>query len=567
MAQGELEKMRQLVSCLHKSEPTGCVVLPEELHAAHPSCIYPRDCYQEGLDYVIQKRGENMRHKIFRFGGTPGIGKTTFRYWILWLWVRGETNGLQQKHCLFSIGTSRLVLLTREQGDITVRGAGDPCDVYPAISPWSDDCVGVVEMSLPHQGIYKIPAEMCPCASLLLIVGSPGKFVKGVSCFKGVAIASPYYFPTWDADEAAKLPVTHFATDPSETVDEATIRRRCEEYGGVLRLMRSSSADAESQVNEALDCLNFATITVVVNSGQRGGETATVHRLLRLDAKGHVDGFISDRVARVAMVEHLNRQEEGEMMKFMQMAAKNPKGHTFWGYCFEERFGQGFSQQKMKLTFKTRSGTSEQLAASSSGLQHYQRGQRNLTKGVLYQPPACFQGIDFFMLADNETVYYLQATVSRTHSAVDPDHNDHTALDSAVKQQYVTDTSKQRMKTHIIYVVPDETSADTFTVPKIPDGWMCSIAWPEPSVLQTAGHGGMSRRSSVCSRAVHILNTGTKRSSPQAEGAPAPKRPRSGTDSAETPAKPSAKNGGSASNSSQQPTAVLKTAYTAGKAL
>ena len=40
-------------------------------------------------------------------------------------------------------------------------------------------------MSLPNQGIYKIPEESCPCASLLLIVGSPGKFVKGVSCFKG----------------------------------------------------------------------------------------------------------------------------------------------------------------------------------------------------------------------------------------------------------------------------------------------------------------------------------------------------------------------------------------------
>ena len=507
MAQGDLEEMRQLVSCLHKSEPTGCVVLPEELHAAHPSCIYPRDCYQEGLDYVIQKQGEGtgrFKPKIFRFGGTPGIGKTTFRYWILWLWVRGEANGLQQKHCLFSIGTSRLVLLTRERGGITVRGAGDPCNVYRTRAPWSDDCVGVVEMSLPNQGIYNIPAEMCPCASLLMIMGTPGKFVKGVSCFKAIAIASPYYFPTWDADEAAKLPVAHFETDPSEAVDEATIRRRCEEYGGVLRLMRSRSADAEGQVNEALKCLNFATIETVVRCCVRVDETDNVGLLLRLGATGEVDGFISDRVARAAMAQ-LNQRACRKTMKFMRTAARNPesnpKGHALWGYFFEERFGQGFSQQKMKLTFKTRSGISE-LTAPSGGLQHYQRGQQNLKKGVLYQPPACFQGIDFFMLADNETVYCLQATVSGTHNAVDPDHNDHTALDSAVKQQYAKDTSEQRMKRHIIYVVPDETSADAFAVPKIPDGWMCSVAWPEPGV-RTAGHGGMSRRGSVFTCCTH----------------------------------------------------------------
>ena len=520
MTQGDLAKMRQLVSSLRSSDPTVCGGLPE--HAHHPSCIYPRDCYQKGLDYVIQKQGEGTEYKIFRFGGTPGIGKTTFRYWILWLWVRGETNGLRQKHCLFSIGTSTLVLLTREQGGITVREAGDPCKVYPAISPWSDDCVGVVEMSLPHQGIYKIPEESCPCASLLMIVGSPGKFFKGVSCFKG-AIASPYYFPTWDADEAAKLPVAHFTPDPSETVDEATIRRRCEEYGGVLRLMRHRSADAESQINEALKSLTLKTIDVVVERGFHcGDETDKIHRLLRLDAAGQVAGFISDRVARVAMG-YLNQMAEATTIQFMQTAANNPKGHALWGFFFEERFGQGFSQQKMKLTFTKQTRSSISKLTPPSGLQHYQRGQQNLTKGVLYQPPASFQGIDFFMLADNKTVYYLQATVGGRHSEVDPNHNDHTALDSAVNKDY-KDNSKQHVKRRIIYVVPDKKSADTFAVPTTPDGWMSSVAWPEPGVLQTAGHGGMSRRGSVCSRAVHILNTGTKRGS-QAEGAPAAKRP------------------------------------------
>ena len=524
--QGDLEKMRELVSFLCKSKPTVCVMLPEERHAAQPSCIYPRDCYQKGLDYVIQKRGEEtgrFKHKIFRFGGTPGIGKTTFRYWILWLWVRGETNGLQQKHCLFSIGTSKLVLLTREHKNITVRRAGDPCDVYPTSASWSGDCVGVVEMSTPQTGIHLIPEGECPCVSLLMIVGSPGKFFKGVSCFKAAVIASPYYFPTWDANEAAKLPVEHFAPDPSETVDEATIRRRCEEYGGVLRLMQGRRADAETQINEALTSLTLATIKVVVEGGFHcGGETDKIHRLLRLDAAGHVDGFISDRVARVAMV-HLNQMAETETMQFMQTAASNPKGRALWGFFFEERFGQGFSQQNMKLTFKTGSGISELTAPSGGGLQHYQRGQQRLKKGVLYQPPASFQGINFFMLADNKTVYYLQATVSGRHSEVDTDQNDHTALDSAVKQHY-KDTSEQHMTRRIIYVVPDKESADAFAVPTIPDGWMSSVAWPEPGVLQTAGHGGMSRRGSVCSRAVHILNTGRKRSS-QAAGAPAAKRP------------------------------------------
>ena len=478
VTQVEIGTMEKIVATLKLKNPTECAELPDELHDGRILCIYPRKCYRDGLDYVMKKRGEEtgrFKHKIFRFGGTPGIGKTTFRYWILWLWVRGETNGLQQKHCLFSIGTSKLVLLTREHKNITVRGAGDPCDVYPTSAPWSGDCVGVVEMSTPQTGIHLIPEGECPCVSLLMIVGSPGKFFKGVSCFKAVVIASPYYFPTWDANEAAKLPVAHFAPDPSETVDEATIRRRCEEYGGVLRLMRGRSADAETQLNDALKVVNEATINAVLNK-TCGDETVRVHRLLRLDAQGEVVDFVSHHVARKAM-RVMDDKAHDEMTQVMKSAACNPKYKAFWGYFFEERFGQGFGGGNMALHYKTEA--EENRLEPSGSLQHYEakRCQQTLKKDVLYQPPACFQGIDFFMLG-NETVSYLQTTVSSTHTEVDPDHADHTGLDEVLKKYYTSEIKKR-----IIYVLPDVSSAHKFTAPRIPHGWMCIVAWPMPGVF------------------------------------------------------------------------------------
>ena len=100
--------MEKIVATLKLKNPTECAELPDELHEGHIRCIYPRKCYRDGLDYVMKKRSEDKAHKIFRFGGTPGIGKTTFRYWVLWLWVGGKNKGLRQKHCLFSMALRAL---------------------------------------------------------------------------------------------------------------------------------------------------------------------------------------------------------------------------------------------------------------------------------------------------------------------------------------------------------------------------------------------------------------------------------------------------------------------------
>ena len=478
LTQVEIRTMEKLVATLKLKNPTECAELPAELHDGHTPCIYPRKCYREGLDYVMKKRGEDKRHKIFRFGGTPGIGKTTFRYWVLWLWVRGKNKGLRQKHCLFSIGTEGLVLLTRGNGKdekITVSTPGRPDEIYPRKHKWSDDCVGVVEMSKPGTGIYNIGAEQCPCVSLFIIVGSPGKFSKGAGCFKQIAIADPHYFPTWDVDEAAQLPPVLFNADNGETVDKVFIRRRCEDYGGVLRLMQSKSASAEIQLNDALKVVNEASINAVLNK-TCGDETVKVDRVLRLDAQGEVVDFVSHHVARKAM-RVMDDKAHDEMTQVMKSAACNPKYKAFWGYFFEERFGQGFGGGNMALHYKTEA--EENRLEPSGSLQHYEakRCQQTLKKDVLYQPPACFQGIDFFMLG-NETVSYLQTTVSSTHTEVDPDHADHTGLDEVLKKYYTSEIKKR-----IIYVLPDVSSAHKFTAPRIPHGWMCIVAWPMPGVF------------------------------------------------------------------------------------
>ena len=473
--------MEKIVATLKLKNPTECAELPDEFHESHTPCIYPRKCYREGLDYVMKGLSEDKRNKIFRFGGTPGIGKTTFRYWVLWLWVRGKTKGLRQKHCLFSIGTEGLVLLTRgndENEKITVSTPGMPDQIYLHSHEWSDDCVGVVEMSKPGTGIYNIPAQRCPCVSLFIIVGSPGKFSKGVECFKQIAIADPHYFPTWDVDEAAQLPPVLFTADNGETVNEATIRRRCEDYGGVLRLMQSKSAAAKSQLNDALKVVNEATINAVLNK-TCGDETVKIHRLLRLDAQGEVVDFVSHYVARKAM-RVMDVKAHDEMTKYMDSAARNPKAKAFWGYFFEERFGQGFGGGNMELY--TEAGKNG--LGPSGGLRYYQRCQQTLEEDVLYQPPACFQGIDFFMLG-NETVSYLQTTVSSTHTEVDPYHADHTGLDEVLEKHYKKKKNTwSKIKKRIIYVLPDVSSANEFTAPRIPDSWMCIVAWPMPGVLE-----------------------------------------------------------------------------------
>ena len=463
--------MEEMVKCLSKPGKKEIIVFPSEL-SEHITCLFPRKCYSKGLQYVAKKREENAQRKIFRFGGTPGVGKTTFRYWVLRRWLLGRMKGLPEfKHMLFSVGTEDLFLLSKDDdGAVSVTSPGTPNEVYPRLFTWSDTCLGVVEMSKPGGGIYDIPTEKCRM-SLLMIVGSPGKFSKGAECFKG-AVPLPFYFRVWKKREVSKLPTDLF-TDAEE--DEAEIRDRCVQYGGVLRLILMSYADAQGQVQEALRRLNINTIKQVVND-QTGEDSEKVHRLLKLNEDGEVESFISKHVARAAM-QRLDGAAHEEMTQFMNTVANNPKGRAFYGYFFEERLGHDFSNGALYLVL----GDGGSLTGPKNGLQHYQRKQETLKPDILYQPPACFQGIDFFILKSDD-IYLLQTTVASNHTPADFTHNDHKELQRKLCKYYKLE--KKKLNLHMIYVLPEENP--TFAVPSSPTECSHTVAWPSVSVLRNS---------------------------------------------------------------------------------
>ena len=293
-----VREMEELVECLKRKGKKEIIMVPSELRCVHSSCIFPRRCYSKALQYVVQKREESVYHRIFRFAGTPGVGQTTFRYWVLRRWLLGKMKGLPEfRHLLFSVGTEKLYLLSKhDDGTVSVASPGPAGEVFSGIHSWSEDCLGVVELSQPGRGIHDM-AETCPCVSLLMIVGSPGKFSRKVSCFKG-RVSPTFYFPVWDEEEVSKLPIELFE---GTNVDEAEKRRRYVEHGGVLRLMKFHPDTAQSQIEESMNFLYSDTIRQVVY----GCVVEEADRLLKFNKDERVESFISKHVARL-VVKNLN---------------------------------------------------------------------------------------------------------------------------------------------------------------------------------------------------------------------------------------------------------------------
>ena len=116
-----------------------------------------------------------------------------------------------------------------------------------------------------------------------------------------------------------------------------------------------------------------------------------------------------------------------------------------------------------------------------SGMLTYERTQQTLQLDTLYRPPACFQGIDFFILKPDCHVYLLQTTVTSTHTPADFTHNDHAELQQKLCKHYKLG-KKQKPKLHMLYVVPDAET--TFAAPSLPKKCTHTVAWPERAVLR-----------------------------------------------------------------------------------
>ena len=466
--------MEELVQHLAKGGKKEIFMMPSnrELRRMHViRCIYPRKCYSEGLEYVA-KMLEDRKSEIIRFGGTPGVGKTTFRYWVLRRWLLGKMKGLPEfKHMLFSVGTEDLFLLSKDDGAVSVTCPGPANKVFPQVHKWSKDCLGEVEMSKSKSGIDNISTQACPCVSLLLIVGSPGKFTKGGGCFKGKA-PKPFYFPVWKKKEVLKLPSEIFC---GTNIDDAEQISRYVEYGGVLRLMQFLPAQAKDHIDEALERLQLSTLQLVVDNVVTK-ESDLVHRLLKINKRGKVESFISTHVARVAMAQ-LDKIAHDSMTEFMATIADSAQGKSLTGFFFEERFGLYFVEPEARLLLSD--GTI--LLGPKNGVQNYVRKQQTFHLDTLYRPPAGFQGIDFFILKPDCHVYLLQTTIASTHTPADFTHNDHAELQPKLRKHYKLG-EKQKLNLHMIYVLPCEQTM--FTMPSLPKECTHTVARPERPVLK-----------------------------------------------------------------------------------
>ena len=248
-----IAKMQALLKAMGKHEGTDKITnLAVEDNSVEiwkeARLILERDCYVNALKKIASdlEARSCAEEPVFKITGTPGIGKTTFRFWILLQWVKGNNEFLKYfETILFSDGDAHVYEITRK---------GDNFDISVAVYDGSvfnrnkKGTIGVFEMPEKLPVIDKELDGM----ELLILTGSPSRFQRGCEILKdsGYSVC----LPLWTRTEIANLPVDIFelkATNDAEQQKE--LDYKFEQFGGVLRFLVKPFATAETLVSEALE--------------------------------------------------------------------------------------------------------------------------------------------------------------------------------------------------------------------------------------------------------------------------------------------------------------------------
>ena len=418
--------------------------------------ILERKCYITALDTIADKflnRDKNTE-PVHTITGTPGIGKTTFRFWILLLWVQNSNKFLMGfSTILFSNGDKQVYTITRKDDSFSVSCADYDQYVFEG-------------KSRSRFGVLEMPKEL-PIADkqlfgmeVLILTGSPSRFKQGCEILKDNTKLGSVCLPLWTWDEINCLPIQNFSLEATdETEKRKELNYKFKQFGGVLQFLVKPFKEAEGLVTEALENVTIDFIQNVLTGTPPQGSNISIHRLVALDGKYDykVKGFISECVFDkcVQYVANQQRLTVATYIKGLSEGAKRCFFKAMFYRDFKEESGMVIKyevgNQVKELTILTDSSyTSDNL----------------LDSDILYRPTkAYFHGLDFFCIKKAETpekynLFMLQTTVSDNgHNSLNLNHPDIKNLLKDVKAKFSIKSCI------VIYVLPYKKRS--FTIPDL----------------------------------------------------------------------------------------------------
>ena len=442
------ENMKKLLEAMKdaKKNKDGVIDLREKLkdkgitgYYDEAELIAERDCYKTTLEYISKKDSDLCKQtktkRVHRVGGTPGIGKTTFRFYLLWLWVNKKHDWLNMFDVVHFSDAEWVYTITRsEEGEFGVT-----LKKYETLLHPGRERTGL--------GLLEAPEKLSVDKTLfgmkaLILTGSPERFLKGNEIYK----VSPAmtYLVLWTFKEAEFLV-------SCKVLSQEQLEERFETYGGVLRLLMCEPQDAGTLIRDALKNISADFIESIFTGVIPQSMSVFIHLLVDLTADGEVKGFISEKVFYLCKEAAEKRNDHLNKTFIERIENKGYLGCIF-ELKFRSYFAAGGTLQTSKKTIKLKKQDHETFSSNCVA-----------KVGVLYQPDKSnFHGLDFFFLDENNVLYMLQTTVSETgHSPLKFDHADIKGLLSRFRTQNLSITSYA-----IVYVLPLKSKTTKFKVPQ-----------------------------------------------------------------------------------------------------
>eukprot|EP00754_Rhynchopus_humris_P029543 Rhum_TRINITY_DN15221_c6_g1::Rhum_TRINITY_DN15221_c6_g1_i4::g.143756::m.143756 len=421
--------------------------------------LLQRACYETTLEWLAENEpkkigepGRTYQERLFPVGGTPGVGKTTFRLWVLarWLYAKKSQNPAGIDEWLAKFEAVCFFETDRQLFDVRLDAGSVKVGSSEYVVTPNVRTLLLVEWTRGMAEALTTEAQLSATKSVAIVTGSPGRFVKGSQAMKERWSSPPKYLPTWSSEELAE--VVSFSAD------------KLHEYGGVARLWLMGESQAKQKICQALAAAKSTDLPRML--GGFLAEGSHVHRVLDLDEDGKPTGFISRAVADTAIAQAVETAEHNiDDYVRRVVSAGGVFAKTYLGHLFEAFFSSAFGKAETALRYN---GSAIKMDQGGDCVAFVESA--HCKDNVLYKPEKRnFHGIDCFVL-QGETVIMLQITVGKTHSPVSETHPDIKKL-----------TKKFRNKKFVlVYVVPSKALAASFTVPQgNPTAWTVHVGHPE----------------------------------------------------------------------------------------
>ena len=386
--------------------------------------IYVRESY-ETVTALISDAMTKKNIKNFVVTGTPGIGKTIYLHYFLWVLISRQTN-------INNNVDRKIYLQCDNYGIYSFRGNKVvPIDAREARGTFLCDLNCILLVDMVHED------EPMLCAGTTIVFSSPNRkrykqLVK--------AISRQYIFNCWTLKELKAVWLRSYRDIPWEDVEGVYNK-----MGGVIRYVLEQNDAADEAMAAGVSKARRSLIGICQTMHDQtfsGNDDVLIYRVVHLYSPDHSKGnstivFASD-YAREICLQGLNIEQRNNMIAFLKYnTALDPQGYR--GHLFEVHAHKAVAEHGLENIRRLRNAEYKDTKSNSLLRTYCLPASYNLVfngsiskaptkfadlsslvilKNVYCQPDKMdFASIDSFAIVDNDVLAF-QVTVGSKKNGI-----------------------------------------------------------------------------------------------------------------------------------------------------